>query len=331
MPKKREEMETIEKSDQREKREKTPKKEKNKNNLPKPSSPKKTEKQVSSPITSSTVKNKIISNKQNKPEEVKIHEATVIEKIKNFIAKVIAMQEETQKEEEKEIAKTKTITKKQNKNEHENKEIEYLPEYYDLPYRYNETTVKILAQTPKRLFVYWDISDKDKAKYIKNFGEDFFEKTYPVLLLYNTDNHTTTEIPINDFANSWYIDVKNPKTKYTIQLGRKFKQPPTMVNLEKLQQEHIILRTDYLPIADSNVMEVPNDHILFEKQNQWITFRNVKTQTETVKEIKTFSKEFGKTYHIKAFYKEMYQEEIFEDVFEWHNPTSGGLSSSTFK
>ena len=50
-------------------------------------------------------------------------------------------------------------------------------EYYDLPYRYNETVVKILAQTPKRMFVYWDISDSDREKYIKTFCEDLFEKT----------------------------------------------------------------------------------------------------------------------------------------------------------
>ena len=35
-------------------------------------------------------------------------------------------------------------------------------EYYDLPYRYNQTIVRILAQTPTTLFVYWDISDDDR-------------------------------------------------------------------------------------------------------------------------------------------------------------------------
>jgi len=44
------------------------------------------------------------------------------------------------------------------------KKITISPEYYDLPYRYNKTLVKILAQTPKRLFVYWDIADEDRAR-----------------------------------------------------------------------------------------------------------------------------------------------------------------------
>ena len=53
-------------------------------------------------------------------------------------------------------------------------------EYYDLPYRYNETIVKILYQTPDTLFVYWDIADSDREKYIKQYGENFFNITRPV-------------------------------------------------------------------------------------------------------------------------------------------------------
>ena len=60
-----------------------------------------------------------------------------------------------------------------------------LLEYYDLPYRYNQTIVKVLAQTPKTLFVYWDISDEDKKNYIKQYGKDFFNKTKPVLIIHN--------------------------------------------------------------------------------------------------------------------------------------------------
>ena len=144
---------------------------------------------------------------------------------------------------------------------------DYLPEYYDLPYRYNETVVKILAQTPKRLFIYWDIADSDIEKYRKAFGEDFFEKTYPVLLVHNEELNYTYEIPINDFANSWYIDIKDSKNKYTVQLGRKFKEYPKFVKETQqiIQEENINLQNDYIEIVSSNTLEVPNDHVLFEK------------------------------------------------------------------
>ena len=105
-------------------------------------------------------------------KETKVDEATVIEKIKNFIAKIVAMQEEAKKEtldkdeSNEKVEKVDKASKEKNKNQ-KSKEVkspEYLLEYYDLPYRYNETIVKILAQTPKKLFVYWDISDKDRRR-----------------------------------------------------------------------------------------------------------------------------------------------------------------------
>ncbi len=163
-----------------------------------------------------------------------VDEETVIDKIKSFLAKIAQMQQEAKKE----ILEKK---EKDSSNENEEKTEEpekpkYMLEYYDLPYRYNETVVKVLAQTPKKLFVYWDISDSDREKYLKAFGEDFFYKTYPVLLLYNEDKKYVREIAVNDFANSWYIDIQDPKTKYTIQLGRKFRNKPEIVNLVEFEQ-----------------------------------------------------------------------------------------------
>ena len=58
-------------------------------------------------------------------------------------------------------------------------------EYYDLPYRYNQTVVKVLAQTPTTLFIYWDISDEDRNNFVKQYGENFFNDTKPVLIIHN--------------------------------------------------------------------------------------------------------------------------------------------------
>lgn len=277
--------------------------------------------------------------KQDSPKseiESKVDEATVIEKIKNFIAKIAAMQEEAKKEtlgkdETKEKVEKPSKEKVKNvKEKEEEKKPEYLIEYYDLPYRYNETIVKVLAQTPKKLFVYWDISDNDRNKYIKVFGEDFFEKTYPVLLLYNEDKNYVREIEINDFANSWYIDINDPKTKYTIQLGRKFRQIPEIVDTLKIEEEHIILRTDYLPFADSNKMEAPNDHVLLESLPRFVLFRNVKTNDEIIKDMGGFKTALGENYDVKEFYETQYKEELKDGMFDMSNPSSN-LSSSSFK
>ena len=207
-------------------------------------------------------------------------------------------------------------------------------EYYDLPYRYNETVVKILAQTPKRLFVYWDVADSDRERYIKAFGENFFNDTYPVLLIHNEDRNYTFEVPINDFANSWYLDINDSKSKYTIQLGRKFKDQARLVtiNRKQVKDENIILQNDYLPITTSNTLEVPNDHILFENLKPYVVYRNVKDYKESVVDISNleFAKKMGKIYNIYEVYKEIYKKEMEdESLLDLLNPSS--MSSSSFK
>jgi len=265
-------------------------------------------------------------------KEPEVDEATVIEKIKNFIAKIVAMQEEAAREESKEDSeseenKKKTAGKKSNKEEVKPVQIEY----YDLPYRYNETIVKVLAQTPKKLFVYWDLADSDRQKYIDTFGDDFFYKTYPVLLVYNEDKQYVREIPINDFANSWYIEIDDPKTNYIIQLGRKFINQP-QVDYNKVIEHNIILRNDYIPISDSNKMESPNDHVLLESLPEFVRFRNVKTNQERLVRLRSLRGALGKAYNVKKFYDDQYKDELSDDMFDMANPSSHGrLSSSQFK
>jgi len=260
----------------------------------------------------------------------KIDEATVIDKIKSFLSKIALMQQEAKKESLEKNEKNSSSKENNSKESNELEKPKYMLEYYDLPYRYNETVVKVLAQTPKKLFVYWDISDNDKEKYLKAFGEDFFYKTYPVLLLYNEDKKYVREIPVNDFANSWYIDIQDAKNKYTIQLGRKFKNKPEIVNFGEFEQNKIILQTDYLPFADSNEMEAPNDHVLFENMPKFIKFRNVKTNEEISKELRSFKDSLGNNYDVKEFYENTYKDELMDSSFDMLNPSSS-VNSSSFK
>lgn len=184
-------------------------------------------------------------------------------------------------------------------------------EYYDLPYSYNQTVVKVLAQTPKTLFVYWEVSDADKEKFKKQYGENFFKTTKPVLIIHNETLNYSFEVEINDFANSWYLHVNDSKADYKIALGRRYFDNSNNNN-----------SNNYVYITTSNEIESPNDHILFDKSQNMVYFRNVKTNVETKKDVSSLSfiKNMGKIYNIYDLYKKIYKEE---------NPFSS--SSSQFK
>ena len=116
----------------------------------------------------------------------------------------------------KKTAKTKNKVKTSAKKVATKKQPINIVESYDLPYRYNETIVKILYQTPNTLFVYWDIADSDRENYIIQYGENFFNITRPVLIVHNDTMGYSFEIPINDFANSWYLHINDSKCNYRI-------------------------------------------------------------------------------------------------------------------
>lgn len=179
-----------------------------------------------------------------------------------------------------------------------------ISEYYDLPQNYNKTIVKVLAQTPNILFIYWEISNEDIMNYKKQYGADFFQTTKPVLIVHNNTLNYSFEVDINDYANNWYLHVNNSNSNYEIELGRR-------AIVSSKNPEAI-----YIPIASSNKIQSPNDHILFNNSEKMVYFKNVKTNVEVTKNSAhiTFIKNMGKVY------------DIFEDSY-----VNGFAQSSQFK
>lgn len=213
----------------------------------------------------------------------------------------------TKKTATKKATKTTTKKKAEVKKTNTKKTIDVV-EYYDLPYRYNQTIVKVLAQTPTNLFIYWDISDEDRQNYKKQFGENFFETTKPILKIYNDTMHYDFEVEINDFANSWYLHVNDSKCDYRVELARR-------------PIDNSSISEQYIQISTSNEIESPNDKILFDKMQKMVYFKNVKTNGTRSKSIAnlSFIRNMGKIYNIYDLYKKIYKDENIKDL---NNPSS---------
>lgn len=297
-----------------------------KNNNTKTNLPK-SYKNLSKSSPSNTTKSNNISTSENKKtsKKPKKSSSTNTSKTKNNTSKNVKSKPVSSTLKKSSSSKPKTI-KKVNSKTSKSKKTNII-EYYDLPYRYNQTVVKVLAQTPNNLFIYWDISDKDRDNYKKQYGENFFENTKPVLIVHNDTLNYTFEVDINDFANSWYLHINDSKCDYRIELGRR-----PITKLEKNEN------TDYIYISSSNEIESPNDHVLFNKNQNMVYFKNTKTGTVTNKKISaniSFMRNMGKIYNISDLYKAIYKDENIEDIFDLSNPSSenpsSGFSSSQFK
>ncbi len=207
----------------------------------------------------------------------------------------------------------KSTTRKTTTKKSSSKKLPIL-EYYDLPNLYNQTIVKILAQTPTILFVYWDISDEDRQMYLEKYGEDFFNNTIPYLTVTNQTKNYSFEVEINDYANSWYINIPDSDCKYDVVLFRKPKNA-------EIHQENVY-------ITSSNDLQTPNDHILFDTLGKTVFFKNVKTNEITSKDTSSlsFMNNIGRIYNIYDLYKEIYKNELLEDKLNAHL-TSSKMSS----
>lgn len=242
----------------------------------------------------------------------------------------------------KTVAKKPVVNKSVKKKTTSKKEKKVTPlaevvEYYDLPYRYNETIVKILYQTPETLFVYWDISDSDRENYIKQYGENFFNITRPVLIVHNDTMNYSFEISINDFANSWYLHINDSKCDYRVELGRR----PNYYNEEATKEIQEKIHTDYIHVSTSNGIESPNDHVLFNtNENNTIKIRNVKNHNEKLISLYEIVKRLPAMKRVQniPYISEKLLENIYVGIYQnedislfdriTNNPSSGGNPSS---
>ena len=306
-----------------------------------PKATKNTEKKASTKVSSTTTKNATAKKTGTKSAK----NSNIIKKV---VDSITPKKKTTTKKSS--VKTTTTITKKSVKTltrdsikSTEKNEVAKKPttisgeefsiaEYYDLPYRYNQTIVKLLYQTPTTLFIYWDISDEDREKFKETYGEDFFEKTKPVLVVHNETKGYSFEVEINDFANCWYLNVNDSKCKYKIELGRKPFEVMYNGEVTEVKTTPKITQS-YIPITSSNEVESPNDHILFEKKQEMVYFKNVKNNTVTTKNIASlnFVKSIGKVYKVNDFYKKFYKDEDLDSFDKIQNPSSNSLSSSRFK
>jgi len=226
----------------------------------------------------------------------------------------------------KSSTKSSTSTKSTSKTKSTKTASATVVEYYDLPYKYNQTIVKVLYQNPTTLFVYWEISDDDIEHYKNTYGENFFETTRPVLVVYNETMNYSFEVNINDFANSWYFNINDSKCNYRVELIRK----PIFHN-EKI-------KTEYVYITSSNKIETPNDKILFSTNEPYtVYFKNTKDNTQRkvnlpklLEDLNLVNKDFGFpiVQNVYDLYKHIYHvEDVGEFSVSLTNPSSGNPSS----
>ena len=127
-------------------------------------------------------------------------------------------------------------------------------EYYELPNKYNQTMIRLLVQSPTRMFVYWEVSD-ETVKEFTNQHSNYSDCT-PVLKITNITKNYSYTIPVDPYANNYYIEVEDSGCDYKVELGRLDKNK--FVNIYTSNQATVPSK---YPVASNNSFST--DEILF--------------------------------------------------------------------
>ena len=147
---------------------------------------------------------------------------------------------------------------------------------YYFPAGYGDTKITLLARDPYWLFAYWEVSENRRNSFIREFGSELWEKSIPVLKLTNISRNEIAYIRVNDESNNWYINVPDPGSLYSAEIGR------------------LISEEFFINLAVSNFTATPSDRISPDTSAYFMDYRCLSGKKSVLEAGKIYSTyEFG--------------------------------------
>lgn len=128
----------------------------------------------------------------------------------------------------------------------------------NLPIKYEQDYIALLARDPHWLYVYWDISENKKNTFFDEFGSEIINKSVPVLKITNLTKNESFYVRINDFSNNWYINVSGSNSIYMVEIGRR------------------ISDNFFISILNSNSTVTPGDSVSHDSTAYFVNYNDLK-------------------------------------------------------
>lgn len=128
----------------------------------------------------------------------------------------------------------------------------------EIPHRYNDNKLVLLARDPYWCYAYWDISPdfmEEKAKEAQTGGRyDLILRVYDVtdIVFDGKNSHKFIDINVSGDSNNWYINVWASDRSYLVDLGFKTEDGK------------------FILIARSNVVSTPRDRVSDKTDEEWM-------------------------------------------------------------
>ncbi|NPV53999.1 MAG: DUF4912 domain-containing protein [Firmicutes bacterium] len=136
---------------------------------------------------------------------------------------------------------------------------------YELPAGYGETKLVLQVRDPYWMHAYWEVSEETIRDIQGVLGPLAWEEAQRTLRVHDitdidfdgTNSLYSFEIPINNVANNWYINVERPNRRYCVDLGVKNETG------------------DFILITRSNPVHTPRDGVSEIVDEEWMTLEAI--------------------------------------------------------
>lgn len=129
---------------------------------------------------------------------------------------------------------------------------------FSLPLEYGNNRIVLMVRDPHWLYAYWEISPEKRNAFIQEFGQDLWEKSYPVLRITNVSKNESFFIRINDYTNNWYIYVEDANSLFVAEIGRS------------------IAQQFFINLASSNYIYTPSETVSNNTSAYFVDYRTMK-------------------------------------------------------
>lgn len=136
----------------------------------------------------------------------------------------------------------------------------------ELPRKYGQDRLVLLARDPYWLYAYWEISVTRQEDFSKQFGPVAWPTSQPVLRIYDVTGikefiggnaHSCVDLPLDAEAESWHIEVGQANRAYCVDLGR------------------VLPNGEFVPLLRSNVTATPRDALSERLDEEWLWIEDV--------------------------------------------------------
>ncbi|GAA0179169.1 DUF4912 domain-containing protein [Clostridium sediminicola] len=168
-------------------------------------------------------------------------------------------------------------------------------------------SVKLLIQSPRIVFCYYNISPETQEEFQNAYGNNAWENSKPIIKVYKINDGVSDEIKtinINKNEESYYINLLEDNIEVYVKFGR------------------ILASGKFIELAESNIISTPRERTADNESLYFMDTSNINGEDIIIPSSFTNNKNQSDLIFKKDIHKTDYFDEYYRNIFKVYENTS---------